>query len=87
MEASRIIQLAEIIASQTAVLNEHLHLNGLSTPSFSPDAPPDTFGSSHPRIQEAKSSVIEATIELRQLLEGPVKLLLPEVLYPRIGIP
>lgn len=87
MESSRITELAEIIASQTAILNEHLHSNSLPTPSFSSDGPTDVFGSSHPNIQKAKSSVIEATIELRQLLEGPVKLLLPEVLHPKIFIP
>jgi hypothetical protein len=78
MTSLRITELAEIIASETAILNRYLGSNGLPEPSFSPDAPIDAFGSS-PDIQKAKSNVIEATIELRQLLEGPVKLLLPEV--------
>jgi hypothetical protein len=78
MTSPRIAELAEIIASQTAVLTHYLRSNDLPEPSFASDAPIDTFGSS-PDMQKAKSSVIEATIELRQLLEGPVKLLLPEV--------
>jgi hypothetical protein len=78
MTSPRIAELAEIVASQTAVLTHYLRSNDLPEPSFASDAPIDAFGSS-PDIQKAKSSVVEATIELRQLLEGPVKLLLPEV--------
>jgi hypothetical protein len=78
MASPRIAELAEIIASQTAVLTHYLRSHDLPEPSFASDAPIDAFGSS-PDIQKAKSSVVEATIELRQLLEGPVKLLLPEV--------
>ena len=81
MPTSRTAELAQIIASQTDVLNEHLRSNDLPEPSFSLEAPIDAFGSSTPAVQKAKTSVIEALIELRQLLEGPVKLLLPEVLY------
>ena len=78
MTSLRIAGLAEIIASQTAILSDHLRSNNSPGPSFSSDAPIDAFGSS-PDIQKAKVNVVEATIELRQLLEGPVKLLLPEV--------
>lgn len=81
MATPRTVELAQIIASQTDVLNEHLRSNDLPEPSFSPEAPVDAFGSSTPAVQKAKTSVIEAVIELRQLLEGPAKLLLPEVLY------
>jgi hypothetical protein len=83
MAASRIADLSVIIASQTAVLDEYIRNNSLSEPAFSADAPTAVFGSAPPDVQKAKSSVIQATIELRQLLEGPVKLLLPEVLLPR----
>jgi hypothetical protein len=81
MATPRIAELAQIITSQADVLNEHLRSNDLPEPSFSPEAPIDAFGSSTPDVQKAKTSVVEAVIELRQLLEGPVKLLLPEVLY------
>ena len=81
MATLRTAELAQIIVSQTDVLNEHLLLNDLPGPAFTPEAPIDAFGSSTPDVQKARNSVIEAVIELRQLLEGPVKLLLPEVLY------
>jgi len=81
MSTPRTAELTQIIAFQMDVLNEHLRLNDLPAPSFSPDTPIDAFGSSTPDVQKAKTSAIEAIIELRQLLEGPVKLLLPEVLY------
>jgi hypothetical protein len=35
-------------------------------------------------VDKAKKDVIEATIELRHLLEGPMKLLLPEVSSPSL---
>lgn len=81
MDNPRIVELAQIIASKTDVLNEHFRSNNLPEPSFSPENSLDAFETSTPDIQKAKTSVVEAAIELRQLLEGPVKLLLPEVVY------
>ncbi|KAF2659757.1 putative O-methyltransferase [Lophiostoma macrostomum CBS 122681] len=78
MSTSRIAELSAIIASQTEVLDEYLQNQGLPAPSFSVDAPSDAFGQSDAIIAKAKTDVVEASIKLRQLLEGPVKLLLPE---------
>jgi hypothetical protein len=80
MSTSRIAELSAIIASQTEVLDTYLNTNSLPGPSFAVDAPTDAFGQWDPITARAKTDVVEASIELRQLLEGPVKLLLPEVL-------
>jgi hypothetical protein len=79
MATSRIVQLAQLIASGTQTLDEHLIQNNLPQPSFAVGAPTEPFPQVSPNVVKEKASVIEATIELRQLLEGPVKLLLPEV--------
>ncbi|KAF2107708.1 putative O-methyltransferase [Lophiotrema nucula] len=79
MPTPRIVELAQIIASRTDELKEHLTSNDLPEPSFSPEGPIDAFGSATSDVQQAKNSVVEAAIELRQLLEGPVRSLLPEV--------
>lgn len=79
MSPSRIVQLAQLIASETQVLDKHLNENKLPQPSFAVGALTEPFPQSTPNVAKAKTNVIEATIELRQLLEGPVKQLLPEV--------
>ena len=79
MSTSRIIQLAKIISSQTSLIDQHLQSNHLPEPSFHQDGPTEPIQKETPDIQRAKTDVIEATIELRQLLEGPMKLVLPEV--------
>ncbi|KAK2762689.1 hypothetical protein FQN54_000863 [Arachnomyces sp. PD_36] len=80
MPTSRIVELAQLISSQTSAIDENICSSGLPQPSFEPGT-----GSSQldqkpypPDIEKAKNDVVEATIELRQLLEGPLKLLLPE---------
>lgn len=77
------MQLAQLIVSQTSIVDENIRSNGLPQPSFEPDK--DKESSEHPKgeaipsvVEKAKNDVVEATIELRQLLEGPVELLLPE---------
>jgi hypothetical protein len=82
MSTSRILQLAQQIVANTTVLDEHLSRAGLKGPSFEPGAPIDAFQPSNADVDRAKSDAIEATIELRQLLEGPIKLLMPEVMFP-----
>jgi hypothetical protein len=78
MSTSRIIQLAQLISSQTAAIDAHLQSNNLPEPSFKKNGPTEPIQNETADIQKAKTDVIEATIELRQLLEGPMKLLLPE---------
>jgi hypothetical protein len=79
MSTSRIIQLAQKISAQTAVLDSHLQSNGLPQPSFDEDGPTEAFKEGTPDVQQAKSDVLEAMIELRQLIEGPMNNLLPPV--------
>lgn len=79
MSTSRIIQLAQKISAQTAFLDSHLQNNGLPQPSFDQDGPTDAFKDGTPEVAQAKSDVLEAAIELRQLIEGPMNLLLPLV--------
>lgn len=81
MSTSRIIQLAQLISSQTSLIDQHLQDNNLPEPSFDQDGPTEPIQNETPDIQKAKTDVIEATIELRQLLEGPMKLVLPEVCF------
>jgi hypothetical protein len=77
--STRILVLSQIIAAQTAVVDRHLRDNNLLEPSFAADAPIEPIRELRPEVEKAKTAVIEATIELRQLLEGPVKALVPEV--------
>lgn len=78
MSPSRILQLAQIIVSQTSVIDQHIQHNNLAEPSFKPGSPVEPIQDTTPKIEEAKNKAVEATIELRQLLEGPMNLLLPE---------
>ncbi|KAF2464342.1 putative O-methyltransferase [Lindgomyces ingoldianus] len=78
MPNSRIVQLAQMIATRTSVLDEHIQNNNLSQPAFEPGSPTEPIQQTTPEIEKARTDVIEAAIELRQLLEGPVRLLLPE---------
>jgi hypothetical protein len=78
---TRIQALAQVIASQTAVVDRHLRDNNHPEPSFAADGPIEPLRESTPEVEKAKTSIIEATIELRQLLEGPVKALVPEVFH------
>ena len=82
MSTSRIIQLAQTVSDQTAVLDSYLQDNGLPQPSFDEDGPTEAFKDGTPDVQQAKSNVLEAAIELRQLIEGPMNNLLPPVSHP-----
>lgn len=77
MSKSRIVQLAQLISSGITAIDAHLGDNGLPTPSFNPGSPVEAV--TQEDMVRVKNEVLEATIELRQLLEGPMKLLLPEV--------
>lgn len=79
MEDSRIVQLAQTIAARTLIIDEHIREKNVVQPSFEPNGPTEPVKETTPEIEKARTDVIEASIELRQLLEGPVKLLLPEV--------
>ncbi|KAH8696410.1 putative O-methyltransferase [Talaromyces proteolyticus] len=78
MSTSRILQLAQLISSQTAVIDAHLQSKGLPQPSFDQDGPTEPIQEATEDVTQARTDVIEATIELRQLLQGPMQLLLPQ---------
>ncbi|KAF2202563.1 S-adenosyl-L-methionine-dependent methyltransferase [Delitschia confertaspora ATCC 74209] len=77
-ETSRIVALANQISSTVSSLDKEIRDTGHSFPSFTPTAPLELLPNASPDFQKTKDQAIEALIELRQLLEGPIKLLLPE---------
>ncbi|KAF2493673.1 cercosporin toxin biosynthesis protein [Lophium mytilinum] len=77
MATSRILQLAHAIVSGTSTIDQHLRDHDIAEPSFSSSEFAQSLNPT-PDVEAAKTTVIEATIELRQLLEGPMQLLLPE---------
>ena len=78
---SRILELASIIAENTAKVDEYLTANDLSKLSFEITAPvnltlPKT-------LQAARDAVLDATIELNELLLGPKEVMVDyPVSYP-----
>lgn len=80
MSVSRIQTLASIISTETAVIDAHIQSKGLAQPSFDAEGPLEPVQESTAEVERARTAAIEASIELRQLLEGPVKALLPEVM-------
>ena len=72
---SRISLLASIISVDTAKVNEHLEANDLPSPSFDVDGSVDL--KLPPETEEARMSVLEAPIELGDLLRGLEELLRP----------
>ena len=74
---SQISELAESIASNTAIVDKYLEANGLPQPSFDEDGPVD-FGLS-PEVEAARLAALEASTLLSDLLRGPSELLTPTV--------
>lgn len=73
MASSRITELASIIASNTAKVNDYLSSRGLPTPSFEPGVPP-SFLQEKPIFAPCQA-ILEATKELNALMLGPVGIL------------
>lgn len=73
MAASRISELAALIAANAAIVDGHLASEGLPSPSFSPDTPVHLFARSN--ITEARQAILEATDELHALMLGPTGIL------------
>ena len=66
---SRIVELSSLIATNTASIHSYLALHNLSFPSFDTNAPlklalPED-------LENARSIVLDATLELRELMLGP----------------
>jgi hypothetical protein len=70
--ATRLLQLTEIISSQTEKIQEYFTANGLPDLSFDPTSPGDfPVPSSNTEMHEARRAVVNATQELHDLMVGP----------------
>lgn len=69
MDTNRIVELATSISQNVAKIDSYLKSNGLSGPSFDIDSP---FINSFPEeIGAIRDAVLEANLELSELLLGP----------------
>ncbi|KAF1969842.1 S-adenosyl-L-methionine-dependent methyltransferase [Bimuria novae-zelandiae CBS 107.79] len=71
---SRIAELAALVASHTARIDECLAEKGLLQPSFDTNGPAELH--LPPQLEQARSIVLQAIQELNDLLQGPRELLL-----------
>lgn len=72
MATSRIIELSQRIAVNTAKLHDYLAANNLPEPSFALDAPlSSVIPQANTDLVKARQDVINDTLELRQLILGP----------------
>lgn len=72
MSSSRILELSSRIAANTTKLDEYLKSNNIPSPSFDIDGPRDTLVPKHETdVEAARVSIIDDTLELRQLVLGP----------------
>ena len=81
MSSSRITELAELIQANTRKVQGYLVEHRLPLPSFDEDGPIDLNLESED-IQDARTSVMEASLELHDLLLGPSMCLRPVVCLP-----
>lgn len=70
MSSSRITELAARIQKNTSIVDEHLQSRGFLSPSFDENGLTG-FDFISESARDARNSVIEDTLELRQLLQGP----------------
>uniref|UniRef100_A0A8H7N200 O-methyltransferase C-terminal domain-containing protein n=2 Tax=Bionectria ochroleuca TaxID=29856 RepID=A0A8H7N200_BIOOC len=74
--ATRIAELANIIATQTKVVDDYLQSHNFSTPSFDSDGPKTLpIPASETEITRARYQVITCTEELNELMKGPTEVL------------
>lgn len=74
--ATRIAELANIIATQTKVVDDYLQSHNFSTPSFGSDGPKTLpIPASETEITRARYQVITCTEELNELMKGPTEVL------------
>jgi hypothetical protein len=67
---TRLVELSNTISENTKIFDTWLRENNITQPSFQPDAPllEDAFP---PNIAAAKLAIEDATLELRDLVQGP----------------
>ena len=73
MAASRMAELALLIATNTANIDTHLASKGLPTPSFDANQPAHLLNDNE--LAAARRAVLEATDELHALMLGPIGIL------------
>lgn len=78
MASSRLSELSQVIAQNVSIVERYYQQHGLPMPSFDVGGPTDTT-MHDPIIERARIVALEASIELRDLLEGPTMLLRPVV--------
>ncbi len=84
MASSRIVELANRIANNTAKVNDYLLSHDLPTPSFDVAGPLDTLIPKHELdIESARVAVIDDTLELRRLVLGPREYLMSYTASPQ----
>lgn len=72
MSTSRINELAQRIATNTARIDEYLNAQGLPQPSFAIDAPlKSIIPENEVEVAKARLEVLNDTLELHRLLLGP----------------
>lgn len=72
MATSRIVELTDIIAKNTKIVDDFLNAEGKPALSFAVDGPSDfPVPSSNTDIQHARRVVVNATQELHDLMVGP----------------
>lgn len=65
---NRIIELANIIAENTKIIDDHLTTQGLPTPSFAADNPPTLLSGHGHVIDASRQMVIAQRMSFRPLL-------------------
>lgn len=80
--ASRILELATQIMENTTIVNDHLIANNRPQPSFDIDGPTDVALEST-EAEKARMNCIGASMELQDLMQGPIACLRPAVNRPQ----
>ncbi|KAI9839199.1 MAG: hypothetical protein M1819_003192 [Sarea resinae] len=94
MASSRIVELANLISTNTKKIDEYLRSQGKPSPSFDIDIPVDLGLPVESEIDQTRLDAIQASVELQDLLQGPLSLVCPttynltalELIY-RLDIP
>lgn len=72
MSTSRISELAQRIATNTAKIDNYLLSHGSPQPSFELDAPlTSVIPDNEAELKKARQEVLADTLELRSLIQGP----------------
>lgn len=71
MSHARIVHLAHIISTNAQAIDAQLSAKGLPSPSFDPETPDDLLYGHGEEFEAARQAMIEATGELKMLVEGP----------------